>query len=203
MGRLISRRSLAVAIIMVLVAPAVASGWCWFWCYVPPAVTDVTFEELDVSRASVKLIEVENRRLNSYQRISLDDTVVMDPATVDGASVLTFPEITLVKDDGDDQTQDPTVTITLDPATLRQSCFCSWFYTTGTANVDADGDGASEVVPVKAHGSVCERQGVYYLRVHVRGYVKQVDGETGVKNITVLCFSIRSEGTDTPVDPPA
>jgi hypothetical protein len=189
MGALLTRRKALIALMLVSLLPATVSARSfWRWWRRPPTdpVTNTAFASVEVGRAALRLIGTEGRRVTSYDVVQLEGEPV--EATVE-ESVLTVGAITLVSvpDEEDPEAEPVTVTVTLEDATLRPNIFNSSFRTKGTMVI-----GEGEAVDVYAGGYVVKRDGVYILRLSVRGYT--VDIGDGTRDYTLLGAYLSGEG---------
>jgi len=152
-------------------------GYFFRWWKQPPAepILDVDIP-LELDRAGLKQAQFGN---GVYQktRTELDTLDAQTPLSVVSEEV-TNPPIMVSGTDADISFDFP------DPAPLNQHYFGSSFYKMGTATVTTPSGTTN--VPVRACGHISERDGTYYLKETIYGYVRDEDTNTGTTTVTLL-----------------
>lgn len=152
----------------LLPTPASAQHFFFRWWLRPPveAVAENTvFDPVSVTHASFAKYTVTSGRITDRTRTDLQNTETTATVSAAGDEITFSDPNPIVLTDGT-----TTVTVTLDPASLWQFYFGTYFFGAGSATID-DGTTQQTIDDVSVYGQIHTVNGEYRLRANVYGTI--------------------------------
>lgn len=151
----------ALAMTLAVAVPAQSQSLSfllqWWLGQSTEPIVDVEFEDLTTAQARLAEISVTRFRITGTERVSF---IPVDVTAMVESELLTFSEIVLTKGT-------TTVTIVIDPATLKTDVLGSSFRTTATVTIVTE-EGTTEL-EAQLRGRIATRNGSYYLSAALVG----------------------------------
>jgi hypothetical protein len=174
--------ALALTLTLVVAVPAQSQSLSWLLQWwrgsITEPIADVEFTEISTANARLAEITITRFRITGIERVSFDP---VDLTALVEAELLTFGEIVLTEGT-------TTVTIVIDPATLRTDVLGSSFRTTATVTIVTE-EGTTEL-EAQVRGRIATRNGVYYLSAAVLGTsVTNISRGSSVINLISLTLT--------------
>jgi hypothetical protein len=208
-----SKKLLAFLLIATLV-PSVGFARRGFhrWWLQPKAdpIQDATFKEVFAYDAVCLDVQRSDSGVGSWEWTEFTETT-LSAEVVEGDLIIAPFDLEEEIEDG--ATDGATMSITIDPAVLKQKRRCSEFRTTGVAVVGTD------EVELRVRGSICERGGEYLMKARIFGHLRTEGADEqevttvshkviwlklkGAAEVLVEPVDPPVEPVDPPVDPPA